>query len=474
MGQGETMAIESIAKTLGTGSGVDVTALVNGLVEASFANKNSALTAKTETLTAQISKVSELKSTISDFASALAALATGGTLATQPTSARTDILTVTRLSGAKLTGLNASVEVRQLAQGQVASTTAFAGGKETVIGTGTLTLTFGAATVANNAMTDFTPGPAAPIAITVDAANNTLEGVARAINAANAGVTASIMTDDSGARLVVKGATGASQAFELSGSGDLAQLDIGRTATASQVNGTAQDALLALDGIETRYATNSVYGLIDGVRMDLVSAAVGTKVSIGAKAPSTEINQTVTNFVETYNEVYKMVKAATNAADGPLRGDPAAKDLLRQLKGMTLSALLPDAAVDTPKTLAEIGLATQRDGTLTVDSARLAKVLTSFPGNVEAIFAQGAGLTKALSNIAAKATNSITGLGVSEANYEKAQDKVAEQQDDILAATEKMRTRMTQQFAAMDAKVAAYKSTQSFLEQQIKAWNGGD
>ncbi|ATY33004.1 flagellar filament capping protein FliD [Sphingomonas psychrotolerans] len=468
------MAIESIAKTLGTGSGVDVTALVTGLVEASFANKNKALTAKSETLTTQISKVGELKSTISDFASALAALTSGGTLATQPTSARSDVLTVTRLAGADLTGFNASVEVRQLAQGQVASTNAFAGGKDSVIGTGTLTLTFGSATVAGNAMTDFTPGPAAPITITVDAAHNTLDGVAKAINAANAGVTASIMTDASGARLVVKGASGASQAFELTGTGDLAQLNIGRTATASQVNSIAQDALLALDGVETRYATNSVYGLIEGVRIDLVSAAVGTRVAIGARPPTTEINQTITNFVETYNAVYKLVKAATNAVDGPLRGDPAAKDLLRQLKGMTLATLLPDAAADTPKALADIGIATQRDGMLSVDTARLANVVTSFPRNVEAIFAQGAGLTKALSEIASKATNKDTGLGVSQANYEKAQTKVADEKEDVLAATEKLRSRMTQQFAAMDAKVAAYKSTQSFLEQQVKAWNGGD
>ena len=468
------MAIESIAKTLGTGSGVDVTALVNGLVEASFANKTKALADKSETLTTQISKVGELKSTISDFASALASLTRGGTLSTQPTSSKTDIVTATRLSGAELSGLNASVEVRQLAQGQVASTDPFAQGGATVVGTGTLTLTFGTATVSGTAMTGFTAGPAAPIAITIDAAHNTLAGVAEAINAANAGVTASIMTDSTGARLVVKGSTGASQAFELKGSSQLRELDIGRNEGGSEINTAAQDAIVALDGVQTRYTTNSVYGLIEGVRLDLVSAAAGTKVNIGAKAPTAEIQQTVANFVETYNEVYKMVKAATNAVDGPLRGDPAAKDLLRQLKGITLSRLLPDAVSGHPATLADIGVATQRDGSLTVDSTRLAKTLTDFPQDVEAIFAESAGLSKALSEIAAKATAKDTGLGASEANYTKAQDKVADAKDDILAATEKMRTRMTQQFAAMDAKVAAYKSTQTFLENQIKAWNAGN
>jgi flagellar hook-associated protein 2 len=384
------------------------------------------------------------------------------------------VVTATRLAGADLTGLSASVEVRQLAQAQVASTDPFANGEDTVVGTGTLTLTFGTATVSGTSMTSFTAGPADPISITIDSAHNTLAGVADAINAANAGVTASIMTDANGARLVVKGATGASQAFELKGSSQLRELDIGRNESGSDINTAAQNAIVALDGVQTTYNTNSVYGLIDGVRLDLVSAAIGTKVNIGAKAPTTELKQSVTNFVETWNEVYKLVKAATNAVDGPLRGDPAAKDLLRQLKGMTLATLVPNAATDHPATLADIGVATQRDGSLTVDATRLATTLTTFPKEVEAIFAQGVGLTKALSEIASRATNKDTGLGVSQANYEKAQTKVEDAKENVLAATEKLRSRMTQQFAAMDAKVAAYKSTQSFLEQQIKAWNGGD
>ena len=72
------MAIESIAKTLGIGSGIDVRGLVDQLVEASFQNKNSQLTARQDTLSTQISKVGELKSAISDFATALAQLTSSG------------------------------------------------------------------------------------------------------------------------------------------------------------------------------------------------------------------------------------------------------------------------------------------------------------------------------------------------------------------------------------------------------------
>lgn len=473
------MAIESIAKTLGTGSGIDITSLVGQLVDASFANKNAVLTAKGEKLTAQISKVSEVRSGISDFANALSQLTSGGTLATQPTSANTGIVKVTRLPGATLAGLNASIEVRQLAQGQVASTAAFAGGAASVIGTGTLTLTFGTATVADGAMTDFTAGTGASVTITIDAAHDTLQGVADAINAAKPGVTASVITDGNGARLVVKSATGASQAFELSGSGDLASLDIGRNAGGSTINAAAQNALVSLDGVDVTYPTNNVSNLIPGVRLDLVAASVGTKVAIGATRPTKELGEAVANFVETYNQIYKMVKAAVDPISGELRGDPAAKELLRQLKGLSLTSLLPDATDEMPGKLADIGVATQRDGTLRVDPTRLSKVLNSWPDQLEAMFAGGAGLTTALSKIAETAIGKAsdprfgrpTGLTASLALYDDGQEDVADDKADALAAAETMRARMTQQFAAMDSKVAAYKSTQSFLEQQIKAWN---
>ncbi|MDG2533757.1 flagellar filament capping protein FliD [Sphingomonas sp. HITSZ_GF] len=465
------MAVESIAKTLGTGSGIDTTALVESLVENAFANKNHLIETQSDTLTTQISTVSTLKSNISDFASALASLTSSGSLATQPTSSNTGILTVTRLPGADLAGLNATMEVRQLAQGQVTSSPAFSGGSSTVIGTGKLTLTFGTATVADGVMSDFTAGPATPITIDITSSNNTLKGIADAINAKKTGLTASILSDSNGARLVLKSATGASQAFTLSGTGDLAQLDVGKNITSSTINSTAQDALVALDGVEAKYPTNSISGMISGARIDLVAASVGTKVSIGASSPTTSISDAVTNFVATYNEVFKAAQAAIDPITGPLRSDPAAKDLVRQLKSLTLTELVPGASTDVPSKLADIGVKTNRDGTLGIDTSRLASVLATYPNDVEKIFAGSAGLSKALSTIATNAASTKVGLGASADKYTKAQTKLEEQKDKVLTDTEALRARMTQQFAAMDSKVAAYKSTQSFLTQQIAAWN---
>jgi len=91
------MTIESIAKTLGTGSGIDTTALVEQLVDASFSVENKQLADQKTAIEAQISGVSQLLSGITGFSGALTSLAQDGTLATQPTSSNSSIANVSRL-----------------------------------------------------------------------------------------------------------------------------------------------------------------------------------------------------------------------------------------------------------------------------------------------------------------------------------------------------------------------------------------
>ena len=81
------------------------------------------------------------------------------------------------------------------------------------------------------------------------------------------------------------------------------------------------------------------------------------------------------------------------------------------------------------------------------------------------------GKTVALGAVIVATCAGAMGLGASEAGYTKAKADLDEDKAEVLAKTEQVRTRMTRQFASMDAKVAAYKSTMSFLEGQIDAWN---
>lgn len=476
-----TTSTSSIASTLGTGSGIDTAALVKELVEKQFEYRNATLAKREETLTAQISAATLHKSNITSFATALSSLSRGGSLATQPTSSNTGILTVSRLAGANLTDLNARVEVRQLASSQTVSAAPVAD-KTAAIGRGTLTLTFGAATVADGAMTGFTAGAGTPVTINIGENNSSLEGIAAAINAANAGVTASILTDAAGSRLVVKGGTGEARAFtltatEAAGHEGLAALNIGVGASATTIGSSAADAIVAIDGVALRRETNTISDLIPGVKLDLATAQPGTIVNIGKTLPTNSLMQAVQDFVETYNELYKALQADLDPVNGALRQDIAAKTLKRQLQQLTLNPIASGAA-DVPTTLAQIGVKTNRDGTLALDSAVLTKALVNHPGQIEKMFAQPVGggttnngLSAVLDAMSASAASTVRGLGASEINYTKAKVDVVDDKTEAVRKAEALRTRMTRQFATMDARVAAYKSTLTFLENQIDAWN---
>ncbi len=471
-------ATQALLTSLNTGSGIDTSSLVTSLVQAQFAAQNAALTAKNAALTAQISAVSTLKSTITNFSTALSTLTTSGSLQTQPLSSNANALTATAIAGQQVGTMPSSITVNALASAQGARTTTAIADRSATIGSGTLTLTLGTATYGSDGttMTGFTAGSATPAQITIT--NGSLDGIASAINGANAGVTASVVTDvDGKAYLSLKGATGAAQAFTLnadSSSSPLAQFNVGIGAPTA-LTGTAANASLTIDGVTVQRASNTVTDLVSGVKLQLTGTGTST---MSTTRPTSAISQAVSDFVDTYNQVYGTLKDDLDAANGPLKTDSAAKSLLRSLQSLTTKTLVSTADANAPKTLAQIGIGTNRDGTLSVDSATLNRALANYPDAVEAMFApttiNGIGLQSTFSSISLAAASSTTGLGASSAAYTKAQSDLSAQQDKLSQQSDAMTTRMTQQFASMNAKVSAYKSTQTFLENQIKAWNGSN
>ncbi|OYY90493.1 MAG: hypothetical protein B7Y45_07720 [Sphingomonas sp. 28-66-16] len=468
--------VDSIVNTLGAGSGIDTVSLVNQLVDAQFAAKKNTLAKQNQTLSSQISGVATLKSAITDLATGLKTLATGGAVSTSATSSNPGVVKAEALAGAKLSGLSATLEVRQLAQSQSVATAPVAD-RSAAVGTGTLTLTFGTATTANGALTGFTAGSAAPIDIAIDAANASLDQIAAAINAKNAGVTASVITDADGARLALKGKTGADQAFTLTATEDpgapgLAALTVGVGSSGTTVGTGAQDAIVAVDGIALKRSTNSISDLVDGVKLDLVSAAPGTIVNLGSSVPTDQLRSSVNDLVAALNSLQSVVKAQTSASGGPLFNDSAAKTLQQSLRRFTLTPLATSTTAGAPTTLADIGIGTNRDGSLSVNADRLTAVLNAYPDAVEALFrngtgATGGGVSAAFQAIADAATNTTYGLGASETRYTKAQSAIADAQTKADADKEVVRARLTRQFSGADARVAAYKATQSFLTQQF-------
>lgn len=478
----------AILTALNATGGLDTGNLVTSLVSATYDPKTAALKVKETANTAKISQLGTLTSGIDAFSTALQTLISGGTLSTQPVSSNSAVLTATAKAGAQIGSLSAQLSVRQVAQAQ-SLVSGYYASSGTAIGAGTLTLGVAGKSVD----------------ITIDSSNNTLAGVARAINLSGAGVTAAVVSDANGARLTLKGDTGAANAFTLGVSANsdagLAALTYGTTSgmtvsgsealspvyadaaatpigqgsfTLTGPNGTAtvtidattdnltglgqqinasgtgltasvvtdpngyrlsitdgsgnpptytltpasgaqaglasftyptpssspsltraqaaQDAIIRMDGVDVTRASNTVDDLIDGVTLKLVSAAPTETVSLTATRPTSAINQAVQDFVAAYNEMKTQIDTATAAAvtasdgtvsQGALYGNSAIRQMQSQL------SRLPSTILNTsggPQTLADIGVKTNRDGTLTVDTTALTKALNTYPDAVEAMF----------------------------------------------------------------------------------------
>jgi flagellar hook-associated protein 2 len=534
--------VSSIGYSLGIGSGLDIINLVNGLAEAERAPKEAILKRREEANAAKISALAEASGAIDSFAAALSSLISGGTLFTQPSVSDTSILSASTVAGSQISDLSAQMEVVQLAKSQTLVSEGLASSTDPV-GEGQLTLTTGTGS----------------FVVTIDSTNNTLEGLAAAINGTNAGVTASIVTDQGTAKLVLKGATGAANAFTLSvpdgTASGLERFAFGPTVTGGMTEAqAAQDAIVKLDGVEIRRASNSFKDLIEGVQFDLKKAAPGTIVNLGVTRPTAAIEQAIGDFVAAYNELNTLLANATAAgvggAGGPLRGDISIRDMRRQLGQLTSTVLNSRGTI---KTLAEIGVRTNRDGSLSLNSSQLQQALQNDPQGVEALFnptqyssdpalvitspmgkvkpgtytftnvvpeSGGVAASGDIDGIAAlgsgafliaPATSAAVGLAVEvkgavasatvtidpglggalqairdalrarSGPIAQSQERLSEEAKDIAEDRQKLETRskayydrLLEQFTTMERQVSAFKATQSYLEQQIKAWNGGD
>jgi flagellar hook-associated protein 2 len=369
----------SILTALGAGSGIDTASLVTNLTAAAFSDKETQLQTKTDANTAKISSLATLSSGIDSFASALQQLVAGGTLKSQPSSSDVSVLTASAQTGSNISTLAAQVEVRQLATAQ-----SLVSGyvSPTNIGAGSLTLTTAAGS----------------FNIAIDSTNNTLQGLADAINAAKngtvtPGVTASVVTDSQGQRLVIKGASGAVNSFSISANAD-ADANLTRFASTGTGAGMtiaqpAQDAIIRMDGVDTTHSTNTVTDLIAGVTLNLVSAKPGSTIALGVTRPTDAISQAVNDYVSAYNTLKGEIDTAVavgsgGTGQGPLYGNSAINQMKTMLQRITSTALTTNP--NGPQTLAEIGVSTALDGTLSVDSNKLSTALTTYPDSVEAMF----------------------------------------------------------------------------------------
>jgi flagellar hook-associated protein 2 len=451
----------SIANSLGFGSGIDTAKLVSDLAAASSQPKLDRIKTLTNANQAKVSALGQARSDLESFASSLSNLVAGGSLRTQPTSSNTAAIEAKALSGSLLGGLTASVVVNQLARAQTLYAP-YQSSASAAVGQGMLTLDIGGRTHE----------------IAISASNNSLTGLRDAVNATGSGVTASIVSDSAGSRLVMKGATGVINEFSLSASADsdpaLSRFTYGGGTSGMTIGQSAQDALFSIDGINMSRTTNTISDAVPGVELTLKQANATMPVALGASRPTDALRQTLNDFVSAFNTL----KADIGKARTANSGGQALVGLERELNGLLNRAVTSHSTVNS---LNDIGIATNRDGTIRLDQTRLDQVITSNPDEVEAIFnplrdathseSTDPGISHAMSSLAQKMTAPDGVLEVLGARLKRESDALTASRTDIETRAETYRKRLEKQYSVMDSRIGALKATQSYLDQQIQLWS---
>lgn len=452
--------VSSIANSLGFGSGLDIKQLVTDLSNASREPKIARIATMTQQNQARISAVAQAKSDLEGFADSLSQMIADGALRSSPTVSDDSMLGLSARAGLQADSFAATVTVSQLARAQTAYSGIVAD-RTAAIGQGTMTLSVGGV----------------DHSITIDAANDSLDGLAAAINASGSGVTASIVADEGGYRLILKGASGAANGFTLSADAGadpaLAAFGYG-SGGAMTLGQSAADAQFTIDGVAFSRPSNTIDDVLPGLSLTLKKAAPGQPVDIGASRPLDMIRQTAGDFVDVFNQLKKSLTSAASLAGGTT----SLRQLESELGSLVSKTLTSHGSINK---LSDIGISLTKDGLLALDSAKLEKALTTDAGAVEALFnprrdathteATDPGIAFVLDAIRDKAVASDGVLGRATSMLDARRASLAEQLEKVEARETIYRQRLEKQYGALDAKLAAFKATQSYLEQQIEMWN---
>ena len=455
-----------LTSSLGLGSGLNITEIVSVLVKSDTAAKQAQITRQTTNNTAFISGVGALRSALTAFTTAMGKLndkTAPSFNAYAATSASESIVKATA-SNTAVAGTY-SVEVKNLATSSKVASQAFVGGADAAIPQGDLVISQGGK--------DYT--------ISVGE-NATLQTVRDQINKelGASGFSANIIAGKDGARLVLGSTTtGAGSDISVSGLG----LDIDGTESmasngAGYVTGVAMDASVLIDGLEVTSATNTVTDAISGIKLDLngaSAAGIATKVTVAANNDG--LKTSIQGFVDAYNTLQKAITSLTgtskdsdgNTVLGSLTNYPTTRSLLGDIRGV----LAEVGAGDRLTTLSQLGINTQKDGTLEFNNTKFTAAMNDkkLGGEVQDLFTGTNGIFERM-NKAIDPYNSTDGaLATRKANLDIVAKNLADQQAALDRRTTSLTESLTKQYVALDTALGKMKAQSDQITSIFEAIN---
>ena len=480
-----TTATGSISSA-GIGSGLDVSSIVSSLM-AVETQPLTKLQTVASTMQTKLSAFGQMQSFVSSFRDAAAQLQTASNYAVT-TATSSDTTSVGASSTTKAIPGSYAVSVTSLAstQSTVSASGQFSAGTDAV-GTGSITISLG---TWSTGQTSFTAkSGSTDVVIPIGASENTLAGIRDKINAANAGVSATLVTDATGTRLALQSsATGAANGFRVTVSDDDAAntdaLGLSRLAfdppsatTGTTLTQSAANTKASINGIAVETTGSTLSDVVDGMTFNL-SKVTTTPVTVSVTRNTDSVKSLMTNFVGAYNALASFLSSATSydastKTAALLQGDATTTGLQNQLRSMVAQA---GKASGTFGTLSDIGLEFQKDGRLKVNDTKLSAALSNLPEltkamtNVDTATPTNNGFAKSLTAWAdglLGSTGSLTGKTKSIQSQIASNQK---DQDNLSTRLTAIEARIRAQYTALDTTMSNANALSKYVTQQITTW----
>ncbi len=455
---GSGASASSLITSTGVGSGLDISAIVSALTANYGAAQTNELSAQQSSLNAQVSAYGTFSSALSTLQATLSNLESPTQLAAY-TATVADKTIATATTGSDAVPGQYSLEVQNLATASSLTSQAFATAG-TAVGTGSLTIAVGGASTT----------------LTIDSSNESLSGIAAAINSAanNPGVTASVITTSGGARLVLTGTqTGAANAVTVTqsgGDGGLSSLvyDPSNSITNLTQTQAAQDANFTINGYAASSANNVATGAISGVTLDLLGvSAANTPTTLSISPDSSSAATSINTFVTAVNGVLSAIQTLggydpTTQTAGPLNGNATLQSFQNQL--LNILDTVKSGNTGGISSLGDLGIAADANtGNLDTNAATLGTALSANLTAVGNLLGGTSGITTQLNTLINQYTGPGGLLSTINQGLQSSLSNVSQQQTALQAQLAIYSATLTTQYNAMDAAVAALKETQTYL-----------
>jgi flagellar hook-associated protein 2 len=315
----------------------------------------------------------------------------------------------------------------------------------------------------------------------------TLEDLKSSINDLGAGATASIIntgTDTTPAyRLVLTSTTtGASNGITIVADNTTLDFMNGSGTGGIDTLQAAQDAIAivgdpALNPVTVTRSTNAISDAIAGVTLTLLKTTGTSTVQVNVSRDVTAVKDNIKGLATAYNEVLKYINERTTydvatKKGGNFFGEPTVRGVLSQIRTALSSSITGAGSFNTVGTL---GFKTDREGTVTVDEAKLDTALSANYSNVRTLFINQTG-SAGIAQLLNTAVDSLTNVASGQLTLRKngLAKQITSLSADILRkedAVTKYEDRLKAQYAALDGLLRRLQSQSSSLQSNSSSGN---